>query len=227
MNKVIWVYAVTAPLDPDQLSGLIGVAGEPVRAVGEAGLSAVVGSVDATVFGEDSLSSLLADVTSIETIGRAHHQVVASVADGGPVVPLRIATTYPDDTTVRGLLAEHHTELAELLASLGGTQEWGVKVYLRPPDTPEPCWREAEERAEEIDRALSDIAVAAHRHPSPYLRFDDGDGWMVLNGIYLVDAGQGGAFTGITRQLRAEHAALQLQVTGPWPPYSFVDRQEV
>jgi hypothetical protein len=132
VNQVVWVYAVAADLDPGRLSGLTGVGGEPVRAVAEGDLCAVVGSVDAAVFGEKSLASLLADQTNIEMIGRAHHQVVAGVASDGPVVPLRLATIYPDDLTVRVLLAERLTELAVMLESFRGTEEWGVKVHVEP-----------------------------------------------------------------------------------------------
>jgi hypothetical protein len=227
------------------LSGLTGVGGEPVRAVAEAGLNAVVGSVDAAAFGGGSLTNLLTDLANIETIGREHHQVVASVASDGAVVPLRLATVYPDDQTVRMLLAEHRSHLAELLQSFSGTQEWGVKVYTEltadaSPDDPcaassgerdglpgrEPRWQKAEACAEEIDRALRGIAIAARRHPVSYLRFEDTDGLMVLNGVYLLDAGRAAEFAGIAQNLVEAHAALGAQVTGPWPPYSFVDRQD-
>jgi hypothetical protein len=243
-STVVWVYAVVAHLDPGQLSGLTGVGGEPVRAVAEADLSAVVGSVDAAAFGDGSLTSLLADLSNIETIGREHHQVVASVGSGGPVVPLRLATVYPDDETVRTLLVEHRSDLVELLRSFSGTQEWGVKVYMEltadgSQDDPcaarsgaqdglpsrDPRWQKAESCAAEIDRALSGIAIAARRHPVPYLRFEDTDGLMVLNGVYLLDAGRAAEFTGIAQNLAEAHAALRAQVTGPWPPYSFVDRE--
>ena len=83
-------------------------------------------------FGESSIASMLGDLADIEPIGRAHHEVVATIAADSPVVPLRLATIYPDDETVSALLAEHHAELTELLESLRGTQEWGVQVYLRP-----------------------------------------------------------------------------------------------
>lgn len=243
-NKVVWVYAVTMDFDPVQLSGLTGVGGEPVRTVTEADLSAVVGSVDAAAFGENSLASLLADPASIETIGRAHNDVVAGVASDAPVVPLRLATIYPDDMTIRALLAERHTELAVLLQSFRGTQEWGVKVHMEPGadsnahdgDDPGaaplseqdglpvrgPRWQQAETCAEEIDRALSGIAVATRRHPAPY----PPEGWMVLNGVYLLDTERADEFGGVVRKLTDEHAGLRVDITGPWPPYSFVDRQE-
>jgi hypothetical protein len=230
-SKVVWVYAVIAHLDPGQLSGLTGVGGEPVRAVAEADLNAVVGSVDAAAFGEGSLTNLLTDLANIERIGRAHHQVVASVASvgsDGHVVPLRLATVYPDDETVRTLLAEHRTDLVELLQSFSGTQEWGVKVYMEltadagrddpcaastgetyGPPGQEPRWQRAEACAEEIDRALSGIAIAARRHPASYLRFEDSDGLMVLNGVYLLDAERAAEFSGIAQNLIEAHAALR------------------
>jgi hypothetical protein len=213
--------------------------------VAEADLNAVVGSVDAAAFGEGSLPDLLADLARIETIGREHHQVVASGAADGLAVPLRLATVYPDDETVRMLLLEHRAELVELLQSFSGTQEWGVKVYLEPAASagqddpcaassggqdgrpgPEPRWQKAEECAEEIDRALCGISIAARRHPASYLQVEDSDGLMVLNGVYLLDAERAAAFTGIAQNLVEAHAALRAQLTGPWPPYSFVDRHD-
>ncbi len=246
VNKVVWVYAVASDLDPCRLAGLTGVGGEPVRAVAEAGLHAVVGSLDAAAFGEEALASFLADQANIETIGRAHHRVVASVASDGPVVPLRIGTIYPDDVTISVLLAERRAELALLLESFRGAEEWGVKVYMEPwPDGAQddpftasssaqdgplirvPRWQQAETCAEEIDRALSDMAVATLRHATPYPQFTDINGWMVHSGVYLLDTERAAEFTEVVRKLTEEHAGLRADVTGPWPPYSFADRQEV
>jgi hypothetical protein len=155
------------------------------------------------------------------------------------VVLLRLATIYPDDMTVSMLLSEHREELAELLDSLRGTQEWGVQVYLGPvqddgeaapapggTDAAGQSWKEAEASAWEIDRLLAGMAVAARRQPSPYLRPGSGSGWMVLNGIYLVDSWRAVEFTATVQQLAAEHATLRMEITGPWPPYSFVDRED-
>jgi hypothetical protein len=136
-DQVVWVYAITDGLKPDLLAGLTGAGAEPVRAVSEAGLTAVVGSVDAGQFGEEARPSLLSDLASIERLGRAHHQVIACVAADGPVLPLRLATVYPDDQTVRSLLAQSSAEFSVMLESFRGTEEWGVKVYvgLAAPDS--------------------------------------------------------------------------------------------
>jgi len=242
-RQVVWVYAVAAGLGTDQLNGLTGVAGEPVRVVTEAGLAAVVGSVSGAVFGEMSLTSLLTDLTAIELTGRAHHEVIAAAAARGPVVPLRLAATYPDDATVRLLLAERNAELTEMLNAFTGMQEWGVKVYVAPwaeagedgwpsgaaraPDhAPGLEWRwvTAEAWVEKIGQALNTMAVATRRHPAPDPRLVDQAGWMALNGAYLVSSERSAEFAEIAKALTAEHDALQADVTGPWPPYSFADR---
>ena len=129
-KHVIWVYAITDRLVPEQLNGLTGVGGECVRAVSEAGLTAVVGSVDAEAFGEQARTTLLSDLASIERLGRVHHQVIACVAAENPVLPLRLATVYPSDQTVLARLRQSSSEFAVMLESFRGTEEWGVKVYV-------------------------------------------------------------------------------------------------
>ncbi len=118
-GHVVWVYAITDGLAPDLLAGLTGVGGEQVRAVTEAGLTAVVGSVDERAFGERARAGLMSDLPSIERLGRAHHQVIACVAADGPVLPLRLATVYPDDQTVRTPGA--------------GQQQWMARVWSTAP----------------------------------------------------------------------------------------------
>jgi hypothetical protein len=69
--------------------------------------------------------------------------------------------------------------------------------------------------------------VATRRRPSPDPRFGDDSGWMVLNGAYLLDVERADEFAEIVASVAAEHAALRADVSGPWPPYSFADRQEL
>lgn len=49
--------------------------------------------------------------------------------------------------------------------------------------------------------------------------------WLVLNGTYLVDAGAG-EFSAAVAELDRAVPDIRLELTGPWPPYSFagVDR---
>jgi hypothetical protein len=44
---------------------------------------------------------------------------------------------------------------------------------------------------------------------------------MLLNGAYLVDAGAGPSFTAAVAGEATAHPELRIELTGPWPPYSF------
>jgi hypothetical protein len=84
--------------------------------------------------------------------------------------------------------------------------------------------RTARAAAREIHRGLAAHAVAARvlRKPARELSGDGGE--LVLNGAYLVDAGRVDAFRAAVTELgdRYGSGGLRLEITGPWPPYSFV-----
>lgn len=248
---MVWVYAISNDADPARLSGLTGIAGEPVRLVTEAGLSAVVSSVSDASFWVRTLPGLLADLNAMEAAGRAHHRVISRVAGSGPVLPMRLATVYSDDETIATLLLRRYAELTIMLESFRGTQEWDVKVYLRPwtgagddvwpgmtggldsvyaaSEAGEaylevPPWPTLEACAEQISQKLSRIAVATRRRPSPLPIPADDSGWIVLNSAYLVDTEHASRFSAIVGSVTTAYSALRAVVSGPWPPYSFADR---
>ena len=219
-QRVVWVYAITDELGPRQFAGLAGVGGERVRTVAEAGLTAVVGSVEARAFGEDALASLLGGLDNIERVGRAHHQVIARAAAGGaPVLPLRLATVYPDDDTVRALLARRRGEFAGLLARFQDTVEWGVQIY-----GPAGQQDGVDSLADTIDWVLADIADASQRQPAVDPRYVRGPEQMILNAAYLLRGDRASEFVAAAHALAGAGAGVRADLNGPWPPYSFVDQ---
>ena len=219
-QRVVWVYAITDDLGPRQFAGLAGVGGERIRTVAEAGLTAVVGSVEARAFGEDALASLLGGLDNIERVGRAHHQVIARAAAGGaPVLPLRLATVYPDDDTVRALLARRRGEFAGLLARFQDTVEWGVQIY-----GPAGQQDGVDSLADTIDWVLADIADASQRQPAVDPRYVRGPEQMILNAAYLLRGDRASEFVAAAHALAGAGAGVRADLNGPWPPYSFVDQ---
>ncbi|MEV0405031.1 GvpL/GvpF family gas vesicle protein [Actinoallomurus sp. NPDC050550] len=85
--------------------------------------------------------------------------------------------------------------------------------------TREEAWRKAATRAERIDAALAEIAVARRYHRAQDPQLSGRDDWMVLNGAYLVDDDRGDEFAATVAALREPE--LEVQLTGPWAPYSF------
>jgi hypothetical protein len=49
---------------------------------------------------------------------------------------------------------------------------------------------------------------------------------MLLNAAYLVDEQRDEDLTAAVRALAAKHPAVRLELTGPWPPYSFAGLEQ-
>jgi hypothetical protein len=240
-----WAYAVTRARGAG--GQLTGVAGEPVRFLPGEGLVAVVGAVGLDEFGEEGLRRNLEDLRWLERTARAHDAVVHAVARFGPVVPLRLATVYRDEDGIRAALAERRADFEAALSRVSGRSEWGVKAVVGAESPPpeeeqapsgevgegtaylsrrrarlsarEDAGRRAVEQADSVHRALAGVAVAARRNRARQSR-------VVLNGAYLVDDERVCEFRDVVRDLDAGHPAVELELSGPWPPYSFAGLEE-
>ncbi|MER5701183.1 GvpL/GvpF family gas vesicle protein [Micromonospora sp. NPDC002296] len=246
-----WLHGVAREADPATLAAVTGMDGGPLRAVPAAGLVAVVSTAPPAEYGEEALRRNLEDLTWLERAARAHHEVVAALSRAGAVVPTRLATVYRDERGVARLLAERRAELAATLDRLTGRAEWGVKGYAVPGATaraaagggatPEGAGaaylrrrrseltardegqRAAAEAAAAVHDALAGYAVAARRHAPQDRRLSGAPTAMVLNGAYLVDVPTLGGFTGLVAALAGRHPEVRLELTGPWPAYSFAE----
>ncbi|MBF6337019.1 GvpL/GvpF family gas vesicle protein [Nocardia abscessus] len=81
--------------------------------------------------------------------------------------------------------------------------------------------RDAAERAEEIHTRLVHQAAAGRRQTLTDPALSGRRDWMVLNGTYLVDDDRTDDFAATVTALSAEFPGIRLELTGPWPPYSF------
>jgi hypothetical protein len=220
----------------------------PVPAAG--GLTAVVCPVDLALFGEEPLRRSLEDIGWVEAVARTHHHVAMQLSRFGPVIPARLATIYLSDESVAGLLSRSGTELDAALTRITGRIEWGVKAYTAPtPPAPPPAPGPAGDRpgagadylrrkraalsarseaasaaadsAEQLHNKLASVAEAARRHPPQSRGLNPRAASMVLNGSYLVDTGRGDRFAETVAELARGYGAIEVELTGPWLPYSF------
>lgn len=241
----------SASIDGVSLSGVVGVAGEAVRVVHSTDLAAVVGSVDLDEFGEGPLRRHLEDLDWLAATARAHERVVSAVLRCGPTIPLRLATLYLDDDRIRSLLEVGHEKFCTTLRSVAGRSEWGVKGYgdaralaqTSPEKQAEPSpagkgtayllrrraeltaqqnvERRAAAEADDLHAALLQRAVDGLRRPVTDPVLSGKRAWMIFNGTYLVDDDRVDDFTTFVTTLDAEREGITVELTGPWPPYSF------
>ncbi|PYC87602.1 gas vesicle protein GvpFL [Streptomyces tateyamensis] len=83
---------------------------------------------------------------------------------------------------------------------------------------------EAVERGRQVHGALTEVAAEATEHPAQSPEASGVRDPMVLNGAYLVDRSRTDELARRMAELREAHApVLRLELSGPWPPYSFAD----
>jgi hypothetical protein len=239
----VWLYAVTRTRAG--WDGLTGVAETAVRPIERDGLVALGSTVDLATFGEAALKRNLEDLDWLAATARSHDEVVRAAARRGVTVPLRLTTLYRDDDRVRAMLAARGADIRSTLRHLDGRAEWGVKGYADRAAEPVPSpasassgtdylnrrraqlssRRTAEDRvsreAVRVHETLAARAVAARRHAlqGPLLTGESGQ--MLLNSAYLVDDRSAAEFRRLVTELSEQPGAIRLQLTGPWPPYSF------
>jgi hypothetical protein len=246
----VWAYAVIRGEGAQaRVAGLRGVADEPVRVVAAGDLAAVVGTVGLDEYGDVALRRNLEDLDWLAAKARAHDAVISAVARSGPTVPVRMATLYLDDGRVEQQLVSRHDAFDSALRRLSGREELGVKAYADPngltaeADGPseaaggsgtayllrrrrqlssqEEAYRVAAEEAERIHATLMRCAVDGKRRPAPDRSLSGRTEWTVLNGTYLVDEDAVALFRETVAALDGATARITLEITGPWPPYSF------
>jgi hypothetical protein len=88
--------------------------------------------------------------------------------------------------------------------------------------------RLAEELAEDVHARLQDWASAAVLNPPQNRDLSGHQGEMLLNGAYLVEDERVERLRALVSELEERHRGLgaRLELTGPWPPYNFVPKQD-
>jgi hypothetical protein len=88
----------------------------------------------------------------------------------------------------------------------------------------EEVQRIARNAAQAVHRELRSQAAAARALRAPPRELSGESGALVLNGAYLVDRDRAAEFRALATELGERQRAhgMRLEITGPWPPYSFV-----
>ena len=243
-----YVYAVGRHLDPELPTDLEGVGDAPVRTIGHRDLTAVVSTVDLAEFGESALRQNLEDLAWVEKTARRHDEVVRRAAAlTTALAPFRLVTIYRSDDAARDRIEELYDDLVQALDRIDRRSEWSVKVYSREqpaPPAPVPAEgsgsgvaylerRRAEIRGRQDDAAHQQVladqlfwdlvpGAAATRRLAPQdQRLTGRRETMALNATFLVDDDRSSEFFRMVDGLRARYESFDIELNGPWPPYSF------
>jgi hypothetical protein len=148
---------------------------------------------------------------------REHDQVVATLMEDGPVLPMRFGTVVESEAEVRDLLARREEDLRVQLAHVSGRVEMGVRKPWERGPIVASCGSEfmrakaerraaARREAAALHAAVEELTVDSVVHLIP--RED-----TAFAGSYLIEKDDAERFAARTTEY--------VTVTGPWPPYSF------
>jgi hypothetical protein len=251
VSEGLYCYAIVRGVTADDLTDAPGIGEAPLRLVEEGGLGAVVSAVDLDEFGEEGLRRNLEDLAWLEQVAMAHDRVSRYASERAPTAPLRLATVFLGEDSLRDQLAQWHDAAERALDRIEGRNEWSVKAYVdeaaRPAAEEEPSSSaegtgagkayllkrraEAQRReaaaqadaatADEIHAALATVSVSGRRLAAQDRKLTGHTGEMILNGTYLVDQEKVAAFKEAVDEVAGAHTHVRVELGGPWPPYSF------
>jgi len=187
----------------------------------------------------------------VAMLAQQHHDVVNATFSSGPIVPLRFGTVLRNDAGAVRMLEERYAEWRKDLAKVAGAAEYTARVMrsadvssdqssAAAPSTVEeaeaPGTAYLRVRAEQLSRqetqrkadhsrtqrALERLAALAAEVADR--RSAAASPEVLAEATYLVPFERQQEFVTATEELARdlEHEGLELRVSGPWPPYTFV-----
>jgi len=229
-----------------------GIMNADIRTIPFHDLEVVVSDLAAASFGEAAWAEHGEDTRWVTPVAAARHELLQQLFEHGDVLPLQLPGIYPSDEALRAALDSSRRVLERAWRFVAGNVEWSVQIF--PTSSPHPTEartprsgreylerRRSQQDARDTERGRREVAVtqthealgrgtAASVVRAPLDAAVTGrDEPMLLNSAYLVARDEEQRFLGLAEELH-DHlvatAGLRIEVTGPWPPYSFVGAEE-
>ena len=230
-GTVIYAYGVVD--GSASIPTLEGLDGTEVFVVGHDRLGVLVSELSVARIGEHMWRRRAEDPTWLETVARAHHMVLSTVAANTDVVPLRVPAIYGDHDRVRLMLETDAPALGAALIRIREKVEWGVKIYWvgdaggKRGDASAAQQESRQLRTatvQVIDERLTTYASDAVKNAPQDQPISGRAEPMVFNTAYLVPRDSTDDFVALVTEVAkdlGEPNGLQVELTGPWPAYNF------
>ena len=221
----------------------------------DAGRHIVVTDAPLSRYGEVAIRRGLSDLEWVSRAAVAHEAVVEAFIDATVVLPMKLFTLFTSDERAIAHLHGDRRRIDALVKRLANHHELGVRLVLERPAADVPrstvhakparssgvayLTQKKAQRDAAAERAtharaiaaglydrLSERSRAARRRPANELLVQSGP--LLLDAAFLVPRSQSRAFTALARREQRVLArqGYALTITGPWPPYTFVQDSE-
>lgn len=240
-KQVLYLYGITRK-GHGVVGGVVGVDGSAtVEAVPCAGLVSWVSRVNQRDFALN-LAKNMENLEWLAGMSVRHQQVVAEIARSHDILPARFGTVFRTPTSLAADVEKHKAVLTRDLKRINGCEEWGIKVLglgVQPPAATEmksgrdylearaaalrtEAPRDGGPEVQRLLRALEAVASETVPGSGAVSRGQRGLQWQ---GSLLVKRAQRKKLQQVMARFSREwERSRRLEVSGPWPPYSFVSR---
>lgn len=237
--RLIYLYGITRE-QPARLRVLDAVDGESkVEAQPAEGFIAWISRVDAAEFGE-RLQQNMENLDWLAQTSVRHQKVVDAIHKQIEILPARFATLFRTEDSLAQHVREQKKALAKSFQSVAGADEYAVKVFAVPQAA---AVRAATSGADYLKRKSQALQAKTSRNITPELE----QFIALLHKISKESADGGRVGSGqrnlvwhrallVARDRRAElekalekfgkNGEYRVECTGPWPPYSFLQKAE-
>ncbi|HUF22770.1 MAG TPA: GvpL/GvpF family gas vesicle protein [Vicinamibacterales bacterium] len=219
---------------------------EPPRALPAAGsLTAIVATLPDRDYAPDVVNEKLRDMDWVSKAAVGHEQLLEAVMRSATaILPMKLLTLFSGDDRLLKDLAKQRARLTRAAAHVAGCEEYGLRIVAldaepaaaesrrpasgtafleRKKQVRDDARGQAARRAAFAREAFEALAGASRDAVSRPVLADDAER-PLLDAAFLVAADQKAAFGRTADALGAragrEHCVFKL--TGPWPPYHFV-----
>jgi len=218
-----------------------GLAGRNLSSISYRDVSALVSDVSTVDYNEENILR--------------HEEVIERMMGFQTVLPMRFGTVLESEEKVRAMLAQYYQSFLRNFARLRGRVEMGLKIIwpvevikreidysVHNPDnrdvTPEQAagaaylkeklkgYRRRKALEEKADRFVQSINSGLDTCFEEYRIRKLVTEKMVLNGAYLVMKDRVEEFGIKIRDFRSRYPESKFLLSGPWPPYNFIELKE-
>jgi hypothetical protein len=223
--------------------------GEAGVALLDAGpIAGVFSILPGTAYGEAAWTEHAEDAAWLTRVATEHQRVLGDIARDTDVLPLRLPAMYRDEVHLHQMLEAEAPLFHAVLESLRGHLEWSVHLFLvGEPDEPEPerprtgqeylrqrtatvsrrqlARVKREQLVRDAYAALADLSRQSVANPPQDSALSGRAEPMLLNSAHLVCRRHEPLFFAAVEEVagRLAPAGISIEVSGPWPPYNFVE----
>ena len=212
----------------------------------------VVADVPLDRYSAEAINTRLGDLDWVSRMAMAHEAVVESFGGAPAILPMKLFTIFTsDERALARFETEQRQQVRAAIRRVTNQEEWGVRVVLSPPaaQTPRASSRKAASASgttylsrkktqrdfaselatksrqvvQNLYEQIASQATEARRReiaevPSP-------GRLLLLDAVALVPRSRRKRFrTSLEREARRlERDGYAISLSGPWPPYSFVN----